>query len=372
MPRSRVKFIAILFFYRCSAACFRNSSDYVESSAFKYTNELIVSPEILLQWEKNVSSNLVSFQLTNKAFGFVALGFSTSPSMIGSDGIIIEPGLADAFCPINQIIIKGKSKNLIAIVNESESSLIHASNQFQFSHNGWIAQFSRSIDVFPNQVGQVSLLQAKFLVVAWSSTTDVITKHTNTRIFALDLLERGASEYLYTQQLMKIGHGICMTIAWAIIVPIGIAVARYGKFSSFRGHPRDELSTSRWLMWHRRIQYVAWSLFVVGFLTIFVSKGENEHFKSTHAIVGLILVLFGILQPLTSFCRGRIHRIPGYLCVSSAMANIFVGLISLNVASLYRRSYEAYLSIVVIIYVLLELRLYLQQQLQRHGPREPL
>jgi hypothetical protein len=334
---------------------------------------LIVTQDIILYWQKNLTSKDVSFQLINKAFGFVAIGFSLFPLMIDSDTIVIEPGIANKRCPIRQISIKGKSKTLITNVNRSDSSLISTKNQFENNNNGgWIASFSRSIS--PSMTGQISLNEAKYLLVAWSSSSEVLAKHTDTRIYALNLIEGTALIYISSQQLMQIAHGVLMVSAWAVVVPLGIAVARYGKFSSFRGHPRDELSTAKWLLWHRRIQYIAWFGFLIGFITIVSSKPRDQlHFQSTHGIVGLLLVLFGILQPLTSFCRGRIHRLPGYLCVTLALGNVFLGLIDLNIGStLFRRCYEAYLSIVITVYVLLELRLNLQQQLQRHGPREPI
>lgn len=354
------------------AKCFKNVSDSSSSTPTTYTNELIVTRDIVLRWKKNLTSKDISFQIVNKAFGFVAIGFSIFPLMIDSDSIIIEPGIANKRCPIRQVSIKGKSKTLITNVNRSDSSLISTKNQFENNNNGWIASFSRLIS--PSMTGQISLNEAKYLLVAWSSSSDVLVKHTDTRIYALNLIEGTALNYFSSQQLMQIAHGVLMVSAWAVIIPIGIAVARYGKFSSFRGHPRDELSTAKWLLWHRRIQYVAWFGFLIGFLTIVSSKPHDQlHFQSTHGIVGLLLVTFGILQPLTSFCRGRIHRIPGYVCVTLALGNVFLGLIDLNIGStLFRRCYEAYLSIVITIYVLLELRLNLQRQLQRHGPREPI
>ena len=366
-------FFFLLFLDFSFAKCFNNISSS-SSNNNNWNHKLTLSSDLTLRWYTNVSSPIVSFQLENRAIGFVAIGFSKTSYMIGTDSIIIEPDIARFRCPIHQVLLNGKSKALFKSVNKSDSSLIDAMKRFEFLQpRGFIAEFSRSIEVSNKTSGhgQVSLLDASFLLIAWSTTSNRLSKHTDYRIFTTTIFEETTSEYFNIQYYMRIAHAVLMTLAWAVIVPIGIAVARYGKFSSFRGHPRDELSTSNWLLWHRRIQWIAWFLFVFGFITIIASKDlESQHFYNSHGILGLPIILFGIMQPLTGWCRGRIHRLPGYVAVIAAMSNVFLGFITIGVQSrLFSSVYEAYVSIVITIYVLLEMRLHMNKQLQTHGAR---
>ena len=82
-----------------------------------------------------------------------------------------------------------------------------------------------------------------------------------------------------------------MFMAWAVLFPAGVFVARF--------FPPAQLLLRWWFHLHLLIQYLGVLFLLTGFIIAIetvAAKGES-HFNNTHAILGLTTVLVGIVVP---------------------------------------------------------------------------
>lgn len=91
-------------------------------------------------------------------------------------------------------------------------------------------------------------------------------------------------------------HGILMWLGFGILFPLGVLLAKL--------LPRDG-GKSYWLILHRLIQLLAAVLILValGLVIAYKSKKNIGHFQTTHAIMGLIVIVVSFLQILLAFVR---------------------------------------------------------------------
>lgn len=98
-------------------------------------------------------------------------------------------------------------------------------------------------------------------------------------------------------------HGIVNSIAWVILLPLGILMARYGKGAI--GHK------TFWFLFHRACQCVAviacavgWSL---GSFWVCGSDTYECNSPTPHALVGTFITVVALVQPVNAFIRPHVH-----------------------------------------------------------------
>ena len=93
-------------------------------------------------------------------------------------------------------------------------------------------------------------------------------------------------------------HARLMVLAWSVLIPLGVIVARFYKVTPRQDFPAI-LDNPTWWHGHRALQYtgVALSIFAVLLIASF-------QLVSMHAIAGYILLLLGLLQILGALVRG--------------------------------------------------------------------
>lgn len=129
-------------------------------------------------------------------------------------------------------------------------------------------------------------------------------------------------------------QGSMMFIAWGILLPIGILIARYTKNIG----PKD-----RWFKLHRVIQSIGLLCSIGGFVAaiIMVTSGK---FSIAHHFIGIVVFALGLQQPFNAVIRPHIdasnprhktrsrtiweflHKNLGRLAVILGGINIFIGL----------------------------------------------
>lgn len=147
-------------------------------------------------------------------------------------------------------------------------------------------------------------------------------------------------------------HGRLMTIAWGILVPLGIFIARYVKVTPKQNWP-DELDNKFWWHSHLILQNAAGVAMIVGFW--FVAKDGLTPTASIHNLFGSILFAFGICQIISGYMRGTkggptspelagdhynmtkrrrhfeaFHKFLGYLVLCFGAATVLLGLQQTN------------------------------------------
>ena len=83
-------------------------------------------------------------------------------------------------------------------------------------------------------------------------------------------------------------HGILMSVAWGMLFPTGVLIARYYRCGQ----------SHTWLYIHVILQLAALAMSSTVFIMVFlVSSAPNF----PHAIIGIILMIFALQQPVNGF-----------------------------------------------------------------------
>ena len=151
-------------------------------------------------------------------------------------------------------------------------------------------------------------------------------------------------------------HGIFMFLGWGIFLQCGAFIARY-----FRH--RDPW----WFKMHRKVNIIGLLFSFVGLILGFLSANTAapKHFVTTHAIIGLFIMIVGMLQPLNAFFRPHLdgkhrnlwslfHKYLGRIALVLALVNITLGLLMAVVVTALWISWLILLGIYVCMYVAME------------------
>ncbi|ESO97513.1 hypothetical protein LOTGIDRAFT_152604 [Lottia gigantea] len=154
-------------------------------------------------------------------------------------------------------------------------------------------------------------------------------------------------------------HGIFMVTGWGVLLQWGAFIARYMKF-------KDPL----WFHLHRGFQVVGLVLSICGLAFAIVSV-PFDHLKFPHAIIGIIVMILGILQPINAAIRPHkpsvgeekslrrkiwefIHLNCGRTALVFALINISLGVLLSVTATHNLIIWFVYLAILVLAYIIAE------------------
>jgi hypothetical protein len=98
-----------------------------------------------------------------------------------------------------------------------------------------------------------------------------------------------------------VAHGALMSLAWAAILPAGVAIARWRKVTRAQRFP-DQLDNQFWWNRHRQLQYAGVALSLLGAVAIIAATGGL--FTGLHGQLGLALLLLSLAQLGLSMLRG--------------------------------------------------------------------
>ena len=134
-------------------------------------------------------------------------------------------------------------------------------------------------------------------------------------------------------------HGVCMALAWSVLLPSGVLVAHFEreKEGTFNG-------VKYWFGYHRTVQYIGWFVQLLGFVfvVVYVSAKGGVHFGGLHTYIGLAVTILGTLQPLNAYFRPHaaeegkaksskrqywewLHKGSGYIACILGMLNVLIG-----------------------------------------------
>lgn len=98
-------------------------------------------------------------------------------------------------------------------------------------------------------------------------------------------------------------HGRLMVLAWLILAPLSIIIARFYKVTANQDWPRV-LDNPFWFIAHRRIGYLAGVFMLIALGAIYWGNGFEFRWLSFHGTVGWSLLLLGAVQIIGSAFRG--------------------------------------------------------------------
>ncbi|MEM1362069.1 MAG: cytochrome b561 domain-containing protein [Pseudomonadota bacterium] len=97
-------------------------------------------------------------------------------------------------------------------------------------------------------------------------------------------------------------HARTMTLAWGVLAPTAIFVARYMKILPWQDWPR-ELDSTFWWAVHWKSQTLAYALSLLGLGLIWSASGELPS-APLHKAFGYTLLVLGTLQVASGYFRG--------------------------------------------------------------------
>lgn len=313
---------------------------------------ITLSSNLQLSWK--VSNGRVFFKLQNTKNGWAGIAFNNPNAglkMIGGDAIIIQPGSSSS--KISQCILSSYSG--VTFIPASSSTLdlnglifTPASTSSNSNSVGWIAEFSRPLNITNAFSGAIAISTSEEipLIAAWGDSLQMNTHARNAVSAGYVSITRGTFSSIKSVGDLYIAHGALMTIAWGVLVPSGIIIARYFKNNK----------AFNWRNTHSSIQMFAFILFLSAFfIAIAANQAIGSHFVSFHAIFGLITILLGVIQPCLGLCVGGIiHKALGYLAALFAVVEIYLGLIKLEASIGFFIAYSLLIAISLAIAVYFE------------------
>jgi len=300
---------------------------------------------------KIVNNDTIEVAIILQGTGWVAFGPSATGTMIMSDIVFAYydangPHAEDRFntarspaCPGVCLDTDLGGTDDVLVFNGSQTGGV--------THMLW-----RKKLVTGDKISDNDYLVGQNILVAfgWHPTNPgpAVTQHmTTTRgILSINLLTGTLG--LAGKNANRIAHGSFMFIAWAFLVPIASVVARYYKRYSW------------WFNVHRLLNGLASMIVVIGFI-LAIDFWSPPHFAILHTILGLIVVLLAVVQPvLGTFAdkwfdpeRGRpplfpdlTHWIFGWVSILAGLTNIALGLVDYGASNAVLYAYIAFAGLV--------------------------
>eukprot|EP00966_Prymnesium_polylepis_P180418 4177955-Prymnesium_polylepis.2 len=131
-------------------------------------------------------------------------------------------------------------------------------------------------------------------------------------------------------------HAVLMMIAWLLLAPFGVVVARFGKPSGVAKGGGGGVAP--WFVYHRATQVAAAFLTVIG-AALGIAETDTtfgDHLFSSHATLGIAVLALVLVQPLNAVMRpakdaashlawSATHKLVGYSACVCALVNCILG-----------------------------------------------
>lgn len=164
------------------------------------------------------------------------------------------------------------------------------------------------------------------------------------------LLEPASGAASHTLDARLAWHGRIMVLAWGVLIPLGILVARFLKVVPGQAWPQ-RLDNPAWWHGHRATQYCGVGLSLIGAALAWSAANHADPLRSPHTTLGWLVVLLGLAQVVAGYLRGskggptgqtmrgdhydmtprriwfeRLHKAVGYGALLLACATLLLGL----------------------------------------------
>ena len=131
----------------------------------------------------------------------------------------------------------------------------------------------------------------------------------------------------------KVLHGVLMVLGWGVLLPGGVLIARYLKWKG-----------KIWIKLHIGMQILGLAFGIAGLALALVQFGPLGGSLGGHGLMGLLVSVLGVLQPINGFLRpnkGKIqtprrraweavHKGLGWLALALAVPTLVTGMLTLD------------------------------------------
>jgi len=282
-----------------------------------------------LHWSASADTQLVQFAMqANTPAGWVATGFPTNgAAMVGAQVVMGSPG------NVKMYRLTGYSPPAGGWPEEPIEGVDPASLAVTRTATDTIVEFDRA--AVP---GVFALEDAQNLICSFQRTSEVHTvQHSSgtNQAFqwsALGPVDPNACPPRNPSWSLWITHGVLMAAGWGIMIPTGVLVAGTLKDMDPLWFKIHKFGNSFGLM----LAIAAWIIALVKFAPLNFGN-EGDALGSSHTVIGMIVMILGILQPINAFFRphpgdkGRqlwnyLHWTVGRVATLGGMANVFIGI----------------------------------------------
>jgi hypothetical protein len=270
------------------------------------------SGPLTLRWSLSADGKTVTFGVKGKTAGWIGLAFSGAMVSGHTAVCSVQNGVGS----VVDYAVTARDSSAIKPITPAISTFVAAEE----SSGETTCIFSR-----PLAGGPVPLAASGSTAIAFAlaSSDSITVKHTSTGSLVVNL-STGSGRADTSREKKIIAHGVMMALGWGVAIPVGALVARMLRHLG-----------PVWFQAHRGIQSAGLVLVIVGFgIALGTAK---QHFQSGHAILGLIVILLGLLQPLNALFRPHpgtpnrwlfnlAHLGTGYSALILSLINVFLGL----------------------------------------------
>lgn len=149
-------------------------------------------------------------------------------------------------------------------------------------------------------VASLPITGATTYIYAHGSSTDLSYHRGSRGAVAFDVITGATGEIIELAAPASLwAHMLLMTGAWGLLLPLGVAMARYQRLHPTPGY---------WFTLHKRFQYSGWVLSLAGLVAIvmYLNNAKQAHFSGpfvAHMGIGILVVLLGFVQPFIAMVR---------------------------------------------------------------------
>lgn len=339
-----------------------------ESSDPDFEFEVSPHENLALLWNVVDEGTAVSVKAIYQGEGWLSIGFSDSGVMPNSDSVV---GL-----PTAETVLEYDMDSY----SQPDEALL------QEITNGTITQadgvttltFVRLLQPEGNGKQLLTATDEATWLYAWGGSNTFV-QHTVEGAFALSLDSCDVRNAVNSGNAKQHAHGWLMVIGWSVCFPVGILFARFSESFATVGFPV-----------HRMLQTLGFLLALAGFFVAvsFTEDFDLDHFDNPHALSGLFLTIFMMLQVVAAVFRPHpppkdptpahprnghqeapkppkpstlrrawslSHRAVGYSLVVWSILQCYSGFGELTLKDGWRTLYTALVVVVVVAFVLLQL-----------------
>jgi hypothetical protein len=229
----------------------------------------------------------IEFTVTGASKGWLAIGFNEeSGKMSGTD--VYQLGVVDGTFKVRNGHTEGRSLLEDNFIDGASGSV---------SGGTVTGTFKRKLDTGTADDREFKPNLPWILLAARSNSAAFTSQHSDrvTSKDKIDFFKGGSSAAAVGGAPLVLLHGLLMLIAWLAISAVATFIARYLKDL---GHG--------WYLMHRGLMTIVVVATFIGFILITIHVGaDGVHYGSPHAVIGVLVVMFSIVQPLIGILSNR-------------------------------------------------------------------
>ena len=317
-----------------------------EFSASDYPASYTPSSTLSYHWKiiKGTSASpIIEVAMRLQGTGWIAIGFQPQGRMAGAD--IILGFVSNGAVTVQDMKASGEVTPQLDPVQNILQSAGSESNGVT------VIKFQRLLNTGDSNDAVLKVEQKNTFIWAYHPSNDALVEHPRTGRGSFSAVLSASNQPSETKALNDegelsklIAHGALMLVAWIVLVPLGIIMAKFWKRL---GH--------KWYLAHAGIQSFACLLTLASFILIIVIKSPDGHaffdastnpVAFTHAIFGVLVTVIGaVFQPVIGKIADsmwkadrtevpvwpdKVHWYTGRVVSLLALINIILGVIVLD------------------------------------------